>query len=230
MPRKFVGVVVPVADVSHGGGRIFFQNLVTTVFLRRGEGLIGVHLEESGIENLSGCIAGVVSVLVAGGDSARRSVGRVAAGPEKWFHPVLRGGSEAGSPYRRFAILAIAVGGSGRFDPEWFYVRGVIAGGDKCLLKGRASSQHFWWLGFRLGLDRLSGVGVATRQQRENQEYSAGENPGHCGARISEHDSPASVFDHSSDNVGLWLDGVPQSHGRPSCYKWDDSIVAQHST
>src|SRR5580704_9184720 len=98
VPGEFVGVVVPVADVNHRGGGILLQDLVAAVFLSLGEGLVGIHLEESRVKSLSGSVTGVVGVLISRGDAARRSVRRVAAGPEKRLHAVLDDGGEAGSP------------------------------------------------------------------------------------------------------------------------------------
>ena len=66
VPGQFVGIVVPVAHIDDRSGGIFFQNLVSAVFLRHGAGLVGIHFQEGDIEDLSGRIAGIVNVFVAG--------------------------------------------------------------------------------------------------------------------------------------------------------------------
>jgi len=65
VPYQLIGIVVPVADVDHRGSWIFFQNLISAMFLRDGKGLIGIDLQEGWVKNLSRRIAGIVNILIS---------------------------------------------------------------------------------------------------------------------------------------------------------------------
>src|SRR5580698_8634066 len=173
MPDQLVGIVVPLADVDHGGGGILFKNLVAAVLLGLGKSLIGVDFQKSRIKNLSGRIAGIVDIFIAGRDAARGGVRGVAARPEKWLHAVLRGGSVAGAPDCRFTILAVALAGGSGFDAEGLYVRRIIAGGDKSLIESRAACQQLGRLDFGLGRGCVWVGCMSAPTQRKNDKESS---------------------------------------------------------
>ena len=66
MPCQFICIVVPVADIDHREGRIFFQNLFSAVFLSYRKRLVGIDFEIGNVEYLGGGIARVVNVFITG--------------------------------------------------------------------------------------------------------------------------------------------------------------------
>src|SRR5690242_11560377 len=86
------------------------------MFLGDCQRLVGIVFEEDDVEDLGGRVGRTVVVLAAGVDAAGGRVGRFFSRPYVGLHAMLHGGSEEGSPYRRFPVFAFGVAGNDRLE------------------------------------------------------------------------------------------------------------------